>query len=366
MVFQARVAHAVMRRSQSRLQVESLENRWCPSALTDTTTAIIPPPAPAEQTAPASPADAPPTTTTTDMNATDTTTTDASASGATTTSSDTTSSNSNTSAIDAVFSVDGSSSATESPPPTTDANLAQAANMPPTDTTTETGCAPTSNTAPTQSAADSGASPAIGDAGGSGMLVPPQSGGGDGGAVGTGSDGGTSNAGSPVYVMYTYTKINDTTVEVSGMVIGDNVASATVTFSGAVNDTIQTDASGYFDAIEPVSQLGDMVATAHTTDGRVSDPVSQAFTNDPPRIDSFYAYQIGIDRWTFAGHVTNESPELTINFSGSVLDGQSTQSDFLGRFTLTVDVAAGTCGEVIATTTDAWGASSGLCYDFWA
>lgn len=155
---------------------------------------------------------------------------------------------------------------------------------------------------------------------------------------------------------FTVVNMGDPTVTVTGKVSGVYAANSTVQFSGAVTNTLQTDAAGNFSFAIPANYLGTVSGVAWDNHGTQTNALSRSVISVPPSITSFTATCGTDDQWTFAGQISNENlNQQTITFSGlDSLQGATTTTTSTGSFSFTTALAAGETGTVTATVADCW------------
>lgn len=149
------------------------------------------------------------------------------------------------------------------------------------------------------------------------------------------------------------------TVSISGHVsdFDPSAGAISVAISGPVSANVSVDASGMFSFSGSTLQLGteQAVATDSGT-GLSSGPVNSPIENAAPTIQNFRVNPTGDGKNVLlSGSVQDESPAgLTVSFSG--VSSGSTTTDASGNFSLVA--LASDLGDVTATVSDAWGASS--------
>src|SRR5262249_37573763 len=124
-------------------------------------------------------------------------------------------------------------------------------------------------------------------------------------------------------------------VELSGVVLGDQVAGLTVTFSGAYTGTATTDASGCYDLITTGASVGTVYAVVSGGYHVDSDPVQADILIDAPSLTLGITDSTG-DTVTFCGTLTSmDSAWQTVSISGAPLGSVTTDAN--GNFTFTVN-----------------------------
>ncbi len=153
-------------------------------------------------------------------------------------------------------------------------------------------------------------------------------------------------------------------VTLHGQVTDPNPGGLTVTFSGMVEGSTTTDATGAFSYTASASALGDVTAKVIDAGGLWSDPVQETLTTVPPVILDFtIVHQFG-NTYEFRGRVQDESaPGLVVTFNGlDSLQGDSTEVATDKTFSLWVELEDGETGAVCVNVTDWWGVAAPTVY----
>lgn len=179
-------------------------------------------------------------------------------------------------------------------------------------------------------------------------------------------------------------------VMLSGTVQDDNLAGATVQFSGVASGQASVHADGTFSLETDASSLGQITATVHDNENLWSDPFSTNIANNRPVINNFQVINRGNGMWELRGQVIDESAAgMVVRFgglpasggfgagfaslsmcvdgtgaAGGAASGGSQQvtvgSD--GWFSTTLYLGANFNGVVAADTTDCWGVAANTVY----
>jgi hypothetical protein len=173
-------------------------------------------------------------------------------------------------------------------------------------------------------------------------------------------------------------------VVLSGTVQDDNLAGATVQFSGVACGMSSVQADGTFSFETDASSLGQITATAHDNENLFSNPFSTNIANNRPVITNFQVINRGNGMWELRGEVFDESaagmvvrfgglntsggssrPSLSMSIDGSTSGcsgGQQVTVGSDGWFSTTLYLGANFSGVVTADTTDCWGVASSTVY----
>jgi hypothetical protein len=138
------------------------------------------------------------------------------------------------------------------------------------------------------------------------------------------------------------------------------LAGQTVVFTGEVNGSATTDATGSYSVTLQAAALGDVHGV--TADGH-SNPVTITLTDTAPVIDRFVGSQGQNNWWTFSGHVSYGTPlGLTVNLGGEPvsLTDQNCTVDAAGNFSVEIRLNGTPTDDGMATAvvTDWWGLTS--------
>jgi hypothetical protein len=131
----------------------------------------------------------------------------------------------------------------------------------------------------------------------------------------------------------------------------------TIQFSGAVNGTATTDASGSFSVILKATSLGQVNVTSAS---QPCNTVTVTLKSGQPVISNFQAVCQGNGVWLFTGTVTGAPTQgEVINFGGiTALTGKSVTVNGDGTFSFYGVVAGGQGGIAWAQAVDWWGDTS--------
>src|SRR5262245_5922676 len=178
-------------------------------------------------------------------------------------------------------------------------------------------------------------------------------------------------------------------VQLSGTVQDDNLAGATVQFSGVASGATSVNADGTFSFETDASSLGQITATVHDNQNLWSNPFSTDIANDRPVINNFQVINRGNGMWELRGRVIDESAAgMVIRFgglpasgtpsrlsmsiddvgapgggaSGGANNGQQVTVGSDGWFSTTLYLGANFNGVFSADTTDCWGVASNTVY----
>jgi hypothetical protein len=155
-------------------------------------------------------------------------------------------------------------------------------------------------------------------------------------------------------------------VIVSGRVTDAQAGGMTVTFSGAANGSVVTNADGTFTQTMTAESLGKITATTQDVWGLTSAAAQVTVANTAPKI-TLMASNVSGDVWTFSGRVTdNYAPGLVVTFSSSTmpdLNGKTAVVQADGTFSLTVTLRPGEQGWVDASVIDSWGKTGDTCFN---
>jgi hypothetical protein len=170
----------------------------------------------------------------------------------------------------------------------------------------------------------------------------------------------TFSSAAPSVTQLSYTWHANRMVTLTGRVIDAVPNGLTVTFTGAASGTTTTDANGNFSVTLTASAVAQVSATVPDQWGQVSSAAAVTLTNDPPVIQNFAGIQGVGNSWTFTGKVIDEvAGGITVSFGGlSSVSGKSVITDGSGNFTLTVTLASGEIGLVLAEAHDMWNVAS--------
>ena len=152
-------------------------------------------------------------------------------------------------------------------------------------------------------------------------------------------------------------------VTLSGSVMDGNPASLTVTFTGAVNASTQTDNNGNFSLTINADRLGTVQASTTDGMGLVSNTATVTIAVTPPVIMNFsYVNQLGIGG--FSGTViAPDAAGMTVTLQGPptpFVNGVNVTADANGNFQFIVPIDPSEFGRVTATCTDCWGQVSNV------
>jgi hypothetical protein len=182
-------------------------------------------------------------------------------------------------------------------------------------------------------------------------------------------------------------------VLLSGTVQDNNLAGATVQFSGVASGMTSVYADGTFSFETDASSLGQITATVHDNENLWSNPFSTNIANNRPVINNFQVINRGNGMWELRGQVIDESAAgMVVRFGGlsgsgssgsgfaslsmSIDDGGTTSGGTSGGasngqqvtvgsdgwFSTTLYLGANFSGVVSADTTDCWGVASNTVY----
>jgi hypothetical protein len=141
-------------------------------------------------------------------------------------------------------------------------------------------------------------------------------------------------------------------VMLSGQVIDSMPGWATVSFSGAVVGSVQTDASGNFAFSTFNAGLGNVSATATDCSGLVSSPLSAPLNVSAPTVTVGWSYGTAGDIVVFGQVSDIDAGGRTVTLSGAV--NGTVGTDASGSYS--VHLRPGGSGTVIqAVVTDLWG-----------
>ncbi len=160
---------------------------------------------------------------------------------------------------------------------------------------------------------------------------------------------------APQITSFTATVQSGHQVLLSGTIMDSSPTAAVVNFGGIATGSVTPDASGHFQVLENISQLGTVFAAVTDPGGSVSS-TAQATVSDPGISLNLSAVQGPNRTVTITGQVSCNSPAgLTVTLSGIVSGSVTTNTD--GTFTFTGVASA--LGQIYATVTDIWGVSAG-------
>jgi hypothetical protein len=168
--------------------------------------------------------------------------------------------------------------------------------------------------------------------------------------------------GSPV-LTYTVVQMNDPGVVITGQVSGTYNAYSTVQFTGAVVNSITTNATGNFSFTVNAQYLGTVTGIGWDNRGVQTNALMRSVNSLDPTFMSFTAYQGSNNMWTFSGHVNNEAlAGNKVTFQGfSQFEGAYVYTDANGDFSYDVTLDAGAWGTVVATVADCWDLTDSTC-----
>lgn len=156
-------------------------------------------------------------------------------------------------------------------------------------------------------------------------------------------------------------------VYLHGYVTDDSPGGLTVTLTGKVNATVVTNEDGSFMWTGEATGLGTINAVTSDDWGLGSNTAQVAVVSNAPVISHFRAIEEdGPNRtWIFEGRVTDESfTGLTVRFGGlPSLNNQTMTVESNGWFYLIVTLNENEEGSVWCRTTDWWGLESNVAYD---
>jgi hypothetical protein len=213
---------------------------------------------------------------------------------------------------------------------------------------------------------------------------------------------------NPALADFSVTRLQDHTVQVSGVVSDESPATVQVRVAGVANGFFYANALGEFSGQATTTGFGQITARAYDNEGLLSQPSSSEYQNlsvtdassiltnvlvsdvnsgsgvaqtsavNPggtdsvpfssllpnlaPVIDPFFATQSG-NWWTLRGHVIDEAPAgLIVTFHSAIaaIDGHTTTVLANGDFFETFFLKFGVNGYVTAQTTDWFGLSSNV------
>lgn len=180
----------------------------------------------------------------------------------------------------------------------------------------------------------------------------------------TGSTSGTIASSAPS-LTYTITYGANHTVILSGQVTDEAAGGLTVSFSGVVSGSVQTNADGTFSVALEAFSLGTISATVTDVWSQTSSVVEAAVTNSAPAIQNLAAQRLYGNCWVISGQVTDEYlPGLVITFGGDFGNLQGTEVLSNGTFSTNVMLEGETSGYVTARVTDWWTLESELVQVF--
>jgi hypothetical protein len=155
-------------------------------------------------------------------------------------------------------------------------------------------------------------------------------------------------------------------VTLSGHVTDAAAANLLVTFTGMVNGTAWTDASGYFTLTAQATGLGQVLVSTTDAGGLDSNIAEVNVSREAPRIDQFSWTHLNGNFYNVTGHVTDDSAEgLTVVLSGILALANvevAVQTD--GTFSYTWELCdPDETGIITAQITDWWGLQSNVAQD---
>jgi hypothetical protein len=159
---------------------------------------------------------------------------------------------------------------------------------------------------------------------------------------------------APQIAFFTATAQSGHTILLSGTITDSSPTAAVVDFGGVASGSATPDASGHFQVLDTISQLG--TATATVTDpGGSKSGTAQATVSDPGVSIRVSVAQGPSRTVTVTGQVSGNSPAgLTVTLSGVVAGSVTTNAN--GTFIYTGPASA--LGQIQATVTDVWGVTA--------
>jgi hypothetical protein len=162
----------------------------------------------------------------------------------------------------------------------------------------------------------------------------------------------------PTVTQLSYTWGPNRTVTITGKVNDEQPSGRTVTLGGAVNGMATADANGNFSVTLTATALAQVSATVTDQWNQTSAAAATTLTYNAPVIQNFIGTHGAGNTWTFTGHVADAvASGIAISFGG-LAAGQSVVTDANGNFTLTITLASGASGDVIAEAHNMWNMAS--------
>jgi hypothetical protein len=154
--------------------------------------------------------------------------------------------------------------------------------------------------------------------------------------------------------------LGNTADTITGLVLASGIGVQTVSFTGVVTGSTQTDANGNFSYSGAATGYGTITVALVLSPGGGSSKVGiKALPPPPPVLVSFAALAGPNNTWTFSGVVTDQVACMVMVDIG-LPNGSNydVACDSNGNFSMTVTVPCGVSGLASAVATDPWGQSS--------
>lgn len=159
----------------------------------------------------------------------------------------------------------------------------------------------------------------------------------------------------PTMLSFNVTRLQGQAIQVSGLILDDSPATATVRLSGVATGIFNVNALGFFSGQTTTTGFGQISARAFDSEGFISRPLNHNYQNLPPSI-SYQVEQSGPGEFRVFGVVTDELPTQATVQIGGVASGSVSP---LGNGNFSFTFASTILGGMNIRAVDSIGQSSG-------